>query len=78
MKWMRLLGWGLMASSIWFLWTWAAVGIYTLWAVLTLGVDFGGGSGTPSGNLLLSIIIGVMLLGSGLFILYWDRRTRLR
>ncbi|MDE0525048.1 MAG: hypothetical protein OXI27_00385 [Thaumarchaeota archaeon] len=74
MKRLRLLGWGLVASSAWFLWPWAAVAAVSLWSLVTRGET--GGSGTPSVFLLLSIIVGVTLLGSGLLVLYRSGNRR--
>lgn len=71
MKWLLLLlGWGFVLSSFLFLLTWMAAGPVTLWALLKLGVDFKGVEGTLSEGLVQSIIAGVILLGSGVFVLY--------
>lgn len=68
---MKLLGWGLVVSSAWFLHAWIIVGLVSVWNIVTRGEL--GGDGVPSGNLLLSLVAGAVLLGSGLFILYGRR-----
>lgn len=59
---------------MWFLYPWVVGGMISLWNLATRGEP--GGSGTPSGSMLLSIVVGVTLLGSGLSILYRSRTRK--
>ena len=57
-----------------FLYPWGVGGMISPWNLATRGEP--GGSGTPSGGLLLSIVVDVTLLGSELSILYRSRATK--
>lgn len=76
MKWLLVLGWGLVVSSLWFLLSWMILGLFIMWAVLMPGVDYGGGSGDASEGLVQSLVVGIILLGSGLYVLLLYRFKR--